>query len=908
MHFKTSNSVNRRSTRARPITVNFPVPKRAISKLRALAIGKDPRLVDLGVLAVQISDDESIVLGIELEKSKRKPLSIANNNGNSSSSISNTSGVGVRFDSLTRKFESSSSSGFYHNQYITTPARTETFTSTKKKPLQNTAVKRKAKQSLNAARRGVVQARNKPTNKQLPVTAKASTWEMVYSHIGLHGDKWRNQTNPPHTEPNLASQASGVANVPVAQPMLSKDTKEPRRREAAATSPSHKASTATGMYSEDDSSVSSSPCSHSPMNEEELLNLFVDQKFSATSILRQLAESRNKEDESNTDPEHGEQNELSQSTDCNQETSDITNNDTTVVECGKSEEDSSLNRGEATPTTSSTACSAGSVNHSVSTTSTSNDCASSGATTLKRPGEQDSSISLPWSTLFENTAKRQRRSFVDLEIKKEMVDLSSRVFGQEMQRVMQLASSKKPQESTLPGSGQSKTPNQSVALRNYSQYGYYYTSEDLKALGSKALASKSTKGSSSKIKNESVQQPPSLNTDTPPPLNTSINLNTQDKSTDVNNTDSSLVTSTTDVVTVSPQQPIKDETVTQEVHCNTSTPEDSISPSGSTEVISSMPNTSASSITTETTSSTSTLSTTTITKPPEDLPSDTMLDLRRSGQYYALSYVYPMGTVWYPYVAITPYAVLNVNQKNDSNDKTTQGIASSAQYIDLASSMRYWQQLSLLYKNKLLASTPSVPNMIAGPDSNNILVNAVTPPRIASFSSHLPSSSAVSFSTGFSSMSTSIPGSTSVISRSESAPPMPLSTSINKPTRRASVIVANNDYTTCKQERASTSTPESMASTESIGSDGSKSDLVIDNCNRLIEEHCNRMNEVFADVPQDVSSSMQNESTETAVVPSLSFIPDSSIAYVNIGNTQGSRKSGKLLLYYYYYYFISLTQ
>ena len=55
-----------------PVTVTFPIPRRAASKLRTMAVSRDRRLLDLGVLAVQINEGESIVLGIKLGKQRIK--------------------------------------------------------------------------------------------------------------------------------------------------------------------------------------------------------------------------------------------------------------------------------------------------------------------------------------------------------------------------------------------------------------------------------------------------------------------------------------------------------------------------------------------------------------------------------------------------------------------------------------------------------------------------------------------------------------------------------------------------------------------------------------------------------------------------------------------------------------------
>lgn len=60
------------SSREAPVTVTFPIPRRAASKLRTMAVSRDRRLLNLGVLAVQINEGESIVLGIKLGKQKIK--------------------------------------------------------------------------------------------------------------------------------------------------------------------------------------------------------------------------------------------------------------------------------------------------------------------------------------------------------------------------------------------------------------------------------------------------------------------------------------------------------------------------------------------------------------------------------------------------------------------------------------------------------------------------------------------------------------------------------------------------------------------------------------------------------------------------------------------------------------------
>ena len=74
------------SHRDAPVTVTFPVPKKAASKLRTLAISKDRRLLDLGVLAVQINEGESIVLGIKLGRQRLKRTEVDSDKPRGSSS------------------------------------------------------------------------------------------------------------------------------------------------------------------------------------------------------------------------------------------------------------------------------------------------------------------------------------------------------------------------------------------------------------------------------------------------------------------------------------------------------------------------------------------------------------------------------------------------------------------------------------------------------------------------------------------------------------------------------------------------------------------------------------------------------------------------------------------------------
>lgn len=60
--------------RAKPISVRFPIPKIAAAKLRDLAISRDPRLLELGILAVQITEHEKIVVSFG-KPPKAKPKS-----------------------------------------------------------------------------------------------------------------------------------------------------------------------------------------------------------------------------------------------------------------------------------------------------------------------------------------------------------------------------------------------------------------------------------------------------------------------------------------------------------------------------------------------------------------------------------------------------------------------------------------------------------------------------------------------------------------------------------------------------------------------------------------------------------------------------------------------------------------
>ena len=65
------------SKRDAPLTVTFPIPRKAAGKLRTMAVSRDRRLLDLGVLAVQINEGESIVLGIKLGKQRIKKTEVS---------------------------------------------------------------------------------------------------------------------------------------------------------------------------------------------------------------------------------------------------------------------------------------------------------------------------------------------------------------------------------------------------------------------------------------------------------------------------------------------------------------------------------------------------------------------------------------------------------------------------------------------------------------------------------------------------------------------------------------------------------------------------------------------------------------------------------------------------------------
>ena len=85
------------SQRDVPVTVTFPIPRKAASKLRTMAVSRDRRLLDLGVLAVQINEGESIVLGIKLGKKR-----IKNTEGNSAKLRGNASRGRVKKPSTCR--------------------------------------------------------------------------------------------------------------------------------------------------------------------------------------------------------------------------------------------------------------------------------------------------------------------------------------------------------------------------------------------------------------------------------------------------------------------------------------------------------------------------------------------------------------------------------------------------------------------------------------------------------------------------------------------------------------------------------------------------------------------------------------------------------------------------------------
>lgn len=989
MHLKTSN---RATNRARPVTVNFPLPRKAVSKLRALAIGKDPRLLDLGVLAVQISDDESVVLGIELDKAKKKSAVYVNKAASTSYAHSSDNRVSFNvdprsfattstFDSLTHNY-----SGAYASQLLQT-ARNDNFV-TKKKPAQNSAAKRRAKETLNAAKRGRGRGRAGKRSGQTNASIRASTWEMVYSHIGLPGERRNKATNL--LEPPVGSQASGIANVPVAQTELPKENifKTDRKRKTSASSPPMKSPGHSGVYSEDDSSVSSSPCSHSPMNSEELMNLFVDTNFSATSVLKQLAESRSKEEEKQTDNEnksdktnksfdsgaakgHPKIRESGSSLvgaaafDSPPQWGTFPKNSGTPVSNSENKNHISdqktskpvkrIEKSVAVSSSFGIGLSGSSLNLNLSTNSVDTSSAPS-----KRPsstlGDLCSSLShlstkstpsSSESALYDPKPKRARK---ELEIKRENSNLK-KANEKNLQKSPDFPTSQSLNQPVTSDSSPSNnhfsnismtegTTTANVALKNYLQYGYYYSSEDLNRALAKTGSSKSkstpqmslyTSASSNSTPivsistNSHVVLKPKTQNEQPPSkepayvLSSSSSLqqfvDPSQETNDCPDSEAILKTSDSSNIVLTPASSTDiNEIASSSVEKSTS--QKSQCEASASSLLSSITNTSSATITT----SSPILQTSSDTTQLRGTVADSSSNIQSNGKCYAISYVYPMGTVWYPYVAITPYAVLQKNaskssepeKRKNEKDETSGAYDTSSQYIDLASSLRYWQQLSLLYKNQMLVTASANPNILSSTIST-LGQNAAGVSR--SMTSGMPSdlskepmtvsmmdskSERASFSFSLSESSCNIASAFSkqpnhgVSSNSSGS-------CEKKPVRRASVIVAAKTSNTVSSSRAnsaesfenrsSSSTPESDASSDAMLIRSEP--LVIDNCDRLIEEHCQRMNEVLATTPGDYSSSLAERASSST--PSLSFIPDSSIAYVNVGNNNGSKKTGTKL-------------
>ncbi|XP_031559719.1 mucin-5AC-like [Actinia tenebrosa] len=1005
MHLKTSNSTG---NRARPVTVNFPLPRKAVSKLRALAIAKDPRLLDLGVLAVQITDDESIVLGIELDKTKKKSAVYVNKAA--SPSYAHSSVNRVSFNPKTvdpRSFTTTTTFDPFTHSYsganasqLSQAARNVSFVSKTKKLAQNSAAKKRAKDTLNAARRGRGRGRAGKTIGQTKTSIRASTWEMVYSHIGLPREHRNEATNL--LEPPVGSQASGIANVPVAQTELPKENilKLDRKRKSSVSSPPLKSSLKSpgqsGVYSEDDSSVSSSPCSHSPMNSEELMNLFVDSNFSATSVLKQLAESRSKGDEKQTDKENNNDktnnsfvNAAAESNVKKKESGssmvDVTvfdsstqmgtfpknsgtpisnvGNNSYVSDTKTSKPFTGVGKNLAVSSLFGVGPSGSSLNFSSSSLSSISSVKTSSGSG-KRPantlGDSYSGLSHPSSKYSLSSSEltfhdpQSKRARLELSIKRENLNKANE---QNRQKSPDCPSSQSPKPPVISVSSPSNshssdilttatkaaattTTASNVALKNYMQYGYYYSSEDL----SRALAKNGSSKSKNTPQTSLYMSASSINT---PIMSISSNIHAMPKPQTQNKQPTSkepasevLSNSCTWQQSVDPSHKTNDHPNSESISKTSDSSKMAIRPQSSTDfheiassssiekstseksqceasALSFTTSTSGATTTTITTSSPTVLTSSDATPLRGTVP-DSSSNIQSNGKCYAISYVYPMGTVWYPYVAITPYAVLQKNARKSSGlercENETEGTSgacdTSSQYIDLASSLRYWQQLSLLYKNQMLVTASANPNILSSTPltlgQNALGVSSSMASEVPAVLSQQTSmidskSERASFSFSSSELSSDI---TSAFSKqpgqdgsSNSSGPLE-----KKPLRRASVIVAAKTSNAVSSSRAnseesfenrfSVSTPESDVSSD--GTQIKSEPLVIDNCNRLIEEHCQRMNEVLAATRGDYSNNLAASPTP----PLLSFIPDSSIAYVNVGNngskkTAGNWKDGK---------------
>ena len=305
------------SHRDAPVSVSFPVPKKAASKLRSLAISKDRRLLDLGVLAVQINEGESIVLGIKLGRQRLKKTEVDSDKLRGSSSA----GRVAKRHSTCRN-----AATIHHLPAVSTPAQMLPAVQNSAFPSENVEENSRKRTvqtdgdvmgdelfSVLCSRRTV----DKPSNdSKFRVSGYRTDPSFVSGNTEEHSRSLPKKSRPkkPHssgscvterslagTEPNMQTSTPLVARTSAQTPTTLKaarlvtgqnDSSLPAARRLSSPA-SHRA------YSASPCSDTSSTSSDEILDAQQLIyNCFVDtSKYSAADMLKQLAEAHERKKE-----------------------------------------------------------------------------------------------------------------------------------------------------------------------------------------------------------------------------------------------------------------------------------------------------------------------------------------------------------------------------------------------------------------------------------------------------------------------------------------------------------------------------------------------------------------------------------------------------------------------------------
>ncbi|EDO37358.1 predicted protein [Nematostella vectensis] len=743
---KTAKPVGRKVSKARPITVKFPIPKSAVGKLRTLAISRDQRLLNLGVLAVQIRHDESIVLGIELEKTKKKakraaetkhPGFVQNKAEISQQNANLTSGnAEASLSAIAAKASKTPMSVGFHGSNLDVLLAKSQARRTGAKRGQSSARPRGRPKTGGRRGRPPTQPLSERDNPYLNVSVGASTWESVYRNIGAPNDRRVLKRSFSTDISSLQTPKSTRESTSISH----SDLKRAKSCSPPGSSP---------IYSDPDdglSSVSSSPCSHSPMNSDELLNLFIDQKFSATSVLRQLAENYTEDGfqyqdiKKDVEDKAGRQEGAKEGSGLEYMHGDPGQ---VVVSCignskGNDKAIGSTSSDQPIPpytneNTSSRRSGINNINIDRQTTSVScppnvssapQDIGQQKTTVASISYECNTSAGVPTSQASPTVAKKPR-SFAQLGIYpaslgSEMLDLNStRTSMAPALSAMQTA-----MYGNYTGLNQYYSPRQMArgpiqsVVYNVNKpvtvlsprmsrpgHGHYAVAGHSDGMTVMSTCTSSSVNSSNYPSSgyfSPLTYPPSLgNTGmvaVQPAFPGSVS---QDHG--ANSCGVSTAPTKSDTLAGTPQPELG-------VSVPAETP---ALPQKCAKVGSEYNNTSSVNDNSRTsTSSPAHNNTKSSNTSPVVLDQQAgNVDLNNNvkdniGPQCTLSYVYPMGTIWYPYVAVTPYAMVDNNKSKitttEGDEETNPSNDTNAkQYIDLAGSMRYWQQLSLLYKNRM---------------------------------------------------------------------------------------------------------------------------------------------------------------------------------------------------------------